>query len=181
MTQFHLLLRSALLAAILPVRALIAGQVVTDGSVGAASTLSGPNYSIPATLGRQVGPNLFHSFSTFNLDKGDVATFTASAATKAILARVTGGSVSNIDGTIATRLDSSPTTPHPAAFYLINPAGVIFGPDAHLDVGGSFVVATADTVQLADGGHFDASTPQSSVLTSTAPPHSGFSRTRRSR
>ena len=61
-----------------------------------------------------------------------------------ILARVTGGSVSNIDGTIATRLDSSPTTPHPATFYLINPNGVLFGPDSKLDVGGSFAVTTAD-------------------------------------
>jgi filamentous hemagglutinin family protein len=162
------------LVAMLPARRSNAGQVVTDGTVGAASTLSGPNFAIPASLGRQVGPNLFHSFSTFNLAKGDIATFTASAATKAILARITGGAVSSIDGTIATRLDTSPTTPHPASFYLINPSGIIFGPDAKLDVGGSFVVATSDTVQLADGGQFNAATPQSSVLTSAAPAAFGF-------
>ncbi len=164
----------AMLAAILPARMLIAGHVATDGTVGAATTLTGPNFSIPATLGRQVGPNLFHSFNTFSLDQGETATFTASASTKAILARVTGGSVSTINGTIATRLDTSATTPHPAAFYLINPAGVIFGPNAVLDVGGSFVVTTADTVELADGGHFDASNPAASLLTSAAPAAFGF-------
>ncbi len=171
------LLSVAIFAAILPAQELLAGHVATDGTVGAATTLTGPNFSIPATLGRQVGPNLFHSFNTFSLDQGETATFTASASTKAILARVTGGSVSTINGTIATRLDTSATTPHPAAFYLINPAGVIFGPNAVLDVGGSFVVTTADTVQLADGGHFDASNPATSLLTSAAPAAFGFVKT----
>src|SRR4051812_4998026 len=40
-------------------------QVRTDGSVGPAQTLAGPNHAISANLGQQVGGNLFHSFSSF--------------------------------------------------------------------------------------------------------------------
>ena len=76
-----------------------AGHVVVDNSFGHGGMLSGPNFAIGAGLGKRLGPNLFQSFSTFNLDKGDVATFTAPANVHNILARVTGGSASNIDGT----------------------------------------------------------------------------------
>ncbi len=155
-------------------RIALAGQVVVDNSFGHAGAVGGPNFSIGPGLGRQVGPNLFQSFSTFNLDKGETATFTASAATHHILARVTGGSVSTIDGTIATRLVTSPTTPHPADFYLINSNGVVFGPDATLDVGGSFSVTSAGILKLAGGGHFDASGSSPGVLTTGAPAAFGF-------
>jgi len=36
------------------------------------------NYMIPPEKGRQFGPNLFHSFSQFDLANGDVATFSGS-------------------------------------------------------------------------------------------------------
>jgi filamentous hemagglutinin family protein len=151
------------------------GQVVIDKSFGHATALTGPNFAIDAALGRQVGTNLFQSFSSFNLDKGAVATFTAPAAVTSILARVTGGAASTIEGTIATRLDSKAGTPHPASFYLINPAGVVFGPDARLDVGGSFIVATADRIKLAGGGNYAAiPSPADAVLTTSVPAAFGF-------
>jgi filamentous hemagglutinin family protein len=147
-----------------------AGTVVTDGSVGAAMTLAGPNFSIPASLGRQVGPNLFQSFSNFQLAPGDVATFSgpnAGPAVTNIFARVTGGTLSQVNGTIQS------TVPN-ANFYFINPAGVAFGASANLDVKGSFIVSTANVVKLADGGSFNASHPADSVLTSAAPAAFGF-------
>src|SRR5688572_22503110 len=55
-------------------------QVVLDGSLGPAGELSGPNIEVPAAAGRQVGRNLFHSFSEFNVLDGETATFTAPAA-----------------------------------------------------------------------------------------------------
>ena len=52
----------------------LAGQVVVD-TASAMPELTGPNFAVPAGLGKQVGPNLFHSFSTLNLDRGETATF----------------------------------------------------------------------------------------------------------
>src|SRR5689334_21512185 len=75
-------------------------QIKTDGTVGAAVTLAGPNYAVGPALGRQVGSNLFHRFSTFNLASGEVATFTGPGSVANVLARVTGGSPSSIDGTL---------------------------------------------------------------------------------
>ncbi|MBI2318313.1 MAG: filamentous hemagglutinin N-terminal domain-containing protein, partial [Betaproteobacteria bacterium] len=72
--------------------------VTLDGTLGPAGPLSGPNYAIPANLGRQVGANLFHSFSVFNLGRGEVATFSGPASTVNVIGRVTGGSPSAIDG-----------------------------------------------------------------------------------
>jgi filamentous hemagglutinin family protein len=138
-----------------------AGQVALDKSFGPGGPLPGPNYTIPDTVGRTVGNNLFHSFSRFNLDTGDIATFTGPANIQNVISRVTGGSASTIDGTIQCGIAG-------ANFFFINPFGVMFGPNAKVDVSGSFAVTTADYVKLADGGRFDARHPANDVLT-TAP------------
>ena len=153
---------------------LSAGQVVVDNSFGHGGVLSGPNFAIPAAIGRQVGTNLFQSFNSFNLDSQDSATFTAPLSTKNILVRVTGGTPSLLNGAIISRTDSNASQPHPASFFFVNPAGVIFGPDARLDVGGSFSVTTADEMRLADGGALRANLSQASVLSSAAPAAFGF-------
>src|SRR5947209_2787906 len=84
------------------------GQVATDSSLGhPARTLSGPLYSIGADLGVQRGGNLFHSFSSFSLNQGDVATFTAdhpAAPVRNVILRVTGGATSSIDGTLRSNI-----------------------------------------------------------------------------
>jgi len=144
-----------------------AGQVATDGTLGPARTLAGPNFSIPARLGQQRGGNLFHSFTIFDLDAGDTATFSGPSSIHNVFARVTGGQSSSIDGTISCTIPN-------ASFYLINPSGVVFGPDAALDVKGSFAVTTADQLALGREGTFNASTPSTSVLKSAAPSAFGF-------
>src|SRR4051812_35191522 len=141
-------------------------QVKTDGTVGPRTTLTGPNFNITPSLGSAVGTNLFHSFETFNIARGETATFTGPPSVKNVLARVTGGP-SSINGVLACPIAG-------ANLYLTTPAGVIFGPDAVLDLQGSFVVTTADYVKLADGGQFHASDPSKSVLTSAAPAAFGF-------
>src|SRR2546421_10877122 len=116
--------RFFLFAAMLVVAGLLSGRagVVTDGSLGAAGALSGPNFAVPASLGRLSGSNLFHSFSQFNLANGESATFSGPGNVQNILARVTGGSASSIDGLIHSTIAG-------ANFFLINPRGVIFGPN----------------------------------------------------
>jgi len=149
---------AVLLAAVLPLRA---GNVATDGSVGGATSVGkvGNDFAIPHTLGTKTGGNLFHSFTQFNLDAGESATFSGPADVKNILARVTGGSASSIDGTIRSTISG-------ANFYLINPKGIIFGPNAAIDVSGAFTATSAAYVKLADGGRFDAMNPAQDVLTS---------------
>src|SRR6266853_19552 len=118
---------------------LLHAGLVTDGTVGAAGAIGkvGGNFAIPQTLGTKVGGNLFHSFSQFDLSAGESATFSGPNDVSNILARVTGGSASSIDGTIRSTIPN-------ANLFLINPSGVLFGPNAKLEVDGSFAATTAD-------------------------------------
>jgi filamentous hemagglutinin family protein len=145
-----------------------AGTVVLDGRFGTSGPLSGPNFDISAGMGRTVGNNLFHSFSQFNLSAGDAATFSGPANIQNILTRVTGGSPSSIDGTIRSTING-------ANFFLINPAGVIFGANAAVDVTGSFAVSTANYLKLANGARFVAALDaDDSVLTTDSVVAFGF-------
>ena len=107
---------------------------------------SGNVYGI--TGGTPVGNNLYHSFAQFNIGTGDIAQFQTlvpNTILSNILARVTGGNPSSIFGTI----DSA--TYYPGAnFFLMNPYGIIFGPNATLNVGGSVTFTTADYLRLTD-------------------------------
>jgi|GEM_PF-863072 len=146
----------------------LGGEVSTDGSLGAAGALSGPDYQIEANLGRQLGSNLFHSFARFNLDQAETATFNGPANIQNVLARVTQGA-SSIDGKIASTIEG-------ANLYLVNPQGITFGPNAQLDVKGSFHATTADYVKLQDGVRFTAAPEPAadSALTSAPPQAFGF-------
>lgn len=148
------------------------GQVVRDNTLGnmKGATLSGPNVQINADLGLQVGNNLFHSFNQLNIQTGGSATFNGPANVSNILARVTGGLPSTIDGTLRSTIIG-------ANFFLVNPAGVLFGPNAQIDVSGSFLATTADYLKLADGGKFSAIQPADDLLTTAKPSDFGFMRT----
>ena len=134
-------------------------QITLDGSLGPGGSLTGPNYVIGAQVGQLRGTNLFHSFGLFNVQTGESATFTGQNFVTNVLSRVTGGQLSTIDGLISTRA----TMPN-ANFFLLNPAGVLFGPNATLDVGGSVRVSTADYLRFADGTAFFADLGRQSVL-----------------
>ena len=143
-------------------------EVVFDGSVGPPGSLSG-NMVIPETQGTMVGNNLFHSFSTFNINTGERALFTGPASTSSIVSRVTGASSSTIDGVLDHNMPS-------ASFWLLNPNGIIFGQNASLPTMGAFHASTADYVLLQDGGRFgaDTSLPENTVLTVANPSAFGF-------
>jgi filamentous hemagglutinin family protein len=120
--------------------------MVTDGTVGSepATELQGPNYMISDDLGEQRGRNLFHSFDRFNIHTGESATFTGPSTVENIVSRVTGGEVSSINGNIESTIPG-------VNLFLLNPNGVMFGPNASLSIGGSFHVSTADELRFADG------------------------------
>lgn len=142
-------------------------QIALDGSLGAEQSLSGPHYDISADLGHQAGSNLLHSFHTFNLQSGETATFSGPETVNAIISRVTGGSPSRIDGTLRSTIPQ-------ADFYFLNPAGVLLGAHATLDVSGSFFVSTADYLKLGSEGRFEAREPARSILSVAPPSAFGF-------
>lgn len=116
-------------------------QIVVDDSFGPTLTLQGPDFQIPSDLGSTFDDNLFHSFDQFNLLFQETATFSGPGSIANILARVTGGNPSNIDGLLRSTISG-------ANFFFMNPNGVVFGPNAQLDVEGSFAVTTADLIVL---------------------------------
>jgi filamentous hemagglutinin family protein len=124
-----------------------AQHITTDGSVGPRGTLIGPSYIIPAELGQTRGSNLFHSFNTFSVLTGESANFTGPNSIQTIFSRVTGGSVSSIDGALNSTIPG-------VSLFLLNPAGVLFGPSASINIGGAFRVSTANYVQFTDGYQF---------------------------
>jgi filamentous hemagglutinin family protein len=142
-------------------------DIITDGTVGQAMTLTGPDFRINNTLGQQVGGNLFHSFKLFDINAGERATFTGPTSVANILARVTGGNASFIDGTLRSEIPN-------ANLYLFNPSGILFGKNASLDLSGSFHASTADYLRLGENGQFDARHPNNSVLTVAPPEAFGF-------
>jgi len=133
-------------------------EVTLDGTLGPSTALPGPDYAIGAELGQQRGNNLFHSFEQFNLTVDESATFSGADTIGNIISRVTGGMPSNIDGTIRSTIPN-------ADMYFLNPYGIMFGPNAKLDIPGSFHASTADTLRFSDGSQFNARNPSESLLT----------------
>jgi filamentous hemagglutinin family protein len=151
----------------------LAQHITIDKSFGAPQTLVGPDYAIGANLGKQVGSNLFHSFGQFSLSNTPVresATFTSTGSAGPInnvIGRVTGGNQSNINGKIVSTITG-------ASLYLINPSGIMFGPNATVDVKGSFHSSTADYLKMSDGAKYQATNPDASTLSAAPPVAFGF-------
>jgi filamentous hemagglutinin family protein len=116
-------------------------EIITDGSLGTPINLAGPNFQIEAGLGQQRGGNLFHSFQEFNLKNHESATFSGANTIQNVISRVTGGHASQIDGLLRSTIPD-------ADIYFLNPYGLMFGPNARLDVSGSFHASTADYLRL---------------------------------
>jgi len=157
---------ACMLAAITP-RFSAAQRITIDGRFSPAQTLIGPNYAITANLGKQVGGNLFHSFGQFGLSAGESATFSGPATVANVIGRVTGGNASSIDGKVQSNIAG-------ANLYLINPGGIVFAPNATVNVSGSFHASTADYVKMTDGAKFQATNPDASTLSSASPAAFGF-------
>ncbi|MHC5734816.1 two-partner secretion domain-containing protein [Nostoc sp.] len=152
-------------SAILPWSGCANAQVTSDGTTNTIVNPSGNNFNI--LNGIEKGNNLFHSFSNFSVPTGGSATFdlinTPNITT--IFSRVTGGNVSNIDGLIQTLNGNNPVS-----LFLMNPAGIVFGKNASLNIGGSFVGTTANSIKFADGIEFSATNPGATPLLTMSVP-----------
>jgi filamentous hemagglutinin family protein len=139
-------------------------QVTSDGTVNTQVNTDGNTAEI--TGGETRGNNLFHSFEDFSVKTGNEAFFNNADSISDIFSRVTGGNVSDIDGAI--RANGS------ANLFLINPAGIVFGEGASLNIGGSFYGSSASSILFEDGEFSAADLENPPLLTINAPIGLGF-------
>jgi filamentous hemagglutinin family protein len=177
MTRRRTLLGTALMAALpawLPIAAqaqtVIVADTAPDRNLGTIVNRDGTRTTIDG--GRLAGRNLFHSLATFRLNAGDTAAWTFSFANPAliqnVITRVTGGELSTINGTI-----DSAALPN-ADFWFINPAGIVLGENAQLNVAAGAHFAAASHLDFFRGGRFSAVTPGGSTFSMTVPESFGF-------
>jgi filamentous hemagglutinin family protein len=139
-------------------------QITPDSTLGTESSVVTPNVNVRGFPAERIdggavrGANLFHSFQEFNVGDEQRVYFANPAGIENILSRVTGNNLSNILGTLG--VDGG------ANLFLLNPNGIIFGSNAQLDIAGSFVASTANSVVFDNGYQFSAKNPDAPPLLS---------------
>ncbi|MGD1857587.1 MAG: CHAT domain-containing protein [Leptolyngbyaceae cyanobacterium] len=156
---------------------LLSGVIVCQPYLALAQTITPADTATQATVseqgiieisgGTQNAGSLFHRFEQFDLSPQQTASFITTESTLAIISQILGGNASTIDGLLQV-------TGSNADLYLINPAGLIFGPNARLDLGGSFTATTA--THLGNSSQWiDMLSASDYASLVTAPTHFGFS------
>ena len=129
-------------------------QIVPDTTLGSESSVLNPALE-PGTTWIEGGATrssaLFHSFSDFNVNEGQRVYFANPTAIETIFSRVTGSNPSQIFGTLGVGGS--------ADLFLINPQGILFGPNARLDISGSFTASTAESLVFGNGLEFSSVSP----------------------
>ncbi len=134
----------------------VSAQVIPDGTTTTTVDIDGT-----INDGNRAGGNLFHSFQEFSVPVGGSAFFNNALDIVNIFSRVTGGNISNINGLLGAN--------GTANLFLINPAGIIFGENAQLSIGGSFFGSTADSIIFSDGKFSAVDLDNPPLLTVNAP------------
>ncbi|MDB9514452.1 CHAT domain-containing protein [Kamptonema animale CS-326] len=124
---------------------LVQAQPIVPAADGTNTTVTpeGNRFNISGGQLSRDGSNLFHSFQRFGLSQGQIANFLSNDTIRNILARVTGGEASVINGLIQLTGGNS-------NLFLVNPAGIVFGQNAQLNVPASFTATTASGIGFGD-------------------------------
>ena len=122
----------------------LSAQPITSATDGTNTVVLQNGQRFDIAGGTQAGANLFHSFQQFGLNQGQIANFLSQPNIQNILSRVVGGNPSVIDGLIQLTGGNS-------NLYIMNPAGIIFGANASLNVPAAFTTTTASGVQVGNG------------------------------
>lgn len=133
------LLATVAVGSTIGIKPLHAQIVPNPGDTGTIVTPVGNRFDISGGALSGDNANLFHSLSQFGLTQSQIANFLANPATRNILVRVTGGDASRLDGLIQVSGSN-------ANLFLMNPAGIVFGANATLNVSGSFAATTATSI-----------------------------------
>lgn len=137
-------------------------QITQDGTLPNNSQVTTQGNITSIEGGTRLAGNLFHSFKEFSVLNGTTAEFKNTEGVQNIISRVTGKSISNIDGILKAN--------GTANLFLINPNGIIFGTHASLNIGGSFIATTASSLNFADGTKFSATEPLTTPLLTVSVP-----------
>ncbi|MEL6813240.1 MAG: filamentous hemagglutinin N-terminal domain-containing protein [Cyanobacteria bacterium J06598_3] len=142
-------------------------QVTADTTLGTETsvinaTTTGSNATYGITGGALRDTTLFHSFDQFSVPSGDTTLFLNADALTHIIGRVTGNNLSRLEGTIRAG--------GRANVFLINPAGIVFGPAAQLDIGGSFLASTGEGLRFDDGFVYGTRSPDAPPLLRVSAP-----------
>lgn len=144
------------LCLLIPCQAVFA-QIVRDSTLPTNSTVTQNGNLNIITGGTELGRNLFHSFKEFSVPSGNEVYFNNASNIQNVISRVTGTSVSNIDGLLRANGTVN--------FILLNPNGIFLGQNARLDIKGSILLTTADSIKFSDG-IFGVNNPEQETLLS---------------
>lgn len=139
-------------------------EIVPDDTLGNEKSIIIPATNLSGETidgGAIRGNNLFHSFEKFSIEEGQRAFFSNPSGIENIISRVTGGSRSEILGTLGVF--------GTANLFLINPSGIIFGSNSQLVTSGSFIGTTASAIKFSDQGLFSALTPNAPQILTVKP------------